>query len=182
MNVDDYIKEEIEKNKEHERVIEEQEKEIAERKKQEKECAKLQLLGNLGIGEKIYGEVEMTVTGIKINKKEYPFWDSIENRPYRVKADVSDEEFNRLLEHLRQTNNSYYTKYIEEIKKIEKGDMPMSKSYKITITVILIVVFIILSTINIGIRTDAGFTTPGIIGLILLFALGLTLRYIWKRK
>ena len=95
MNVDDFIKEDND-------AIRKRQNEIEERKKQEKEYAKIELLTNLGIGEKHYGEGD-------VDREEYPFWDKEKWKPYKVEINVSDEEFARLIEHLRRTDNSLYT-------------------------------------------------------------------------
>ncbi len=168
MNVDDFIK------KENDIIIKRQ-KEIDERKKQEKELAKMELLANLGIEEKQYGEGN-------VDRKEYPFWDNEAWRPYKVEINVSDEEFARLQEHLKQTDNPHYIKYIKQIRKIEERDKPLSKPYKIILTVVSIVVFVILTAVVTGIRTDAGYVTPGILGTILLMILVFVLRSIWKKN
>lgn len=57
----------------------------------------------------------------------------------------------------------------------------MKKSSKIIVTIVFIVVFIFLSAIVTGMRSDAGHSTPGIVGLILLAALIGGLTAIWKK-
>ena len=175
MNIDDFIKEENDE-------IRKRQKETDERKKSEMERAKMELLAALGIGEKIYGNGAMVGGVSAADRNEYPFWDNVTWRPYKVKIDVSDEEFARLLEHLRQTDNPHYKRYLKQIRKIEEGDKPMAKSYKIILTIVSVVVFVVLSAVVTGIRTDAGFKTSGIFGLILLSALIFVLHSIWKKN
>ena len=57
----------------------------------------------------------------------------------------------------------------------------MEKSTKIILTVIIVVVFIILSAVVTGIRSDSGAATPGIFGIILLAALIGGVRAVWKK-
>ena len=57
----------------------------------------------------------------------------------------------------------------------------MEKSTKIILTIIIVVVFIILSAVVTGIRSDAGAATPGIFGIILFAALIGGLRAVWKK-
>ena len=57
----------------------------------------------------------------------------------------------------------------------------MEKSTKIILTVIIVVVFIILSAVVTGIRNDSGAATPGIFGIILFAALIGGLRAVWKK-
>ena len=57
----------------------------------------------------------------------------------------------------------------------------MEKSTKIILTVVIVVVFIILSAVVTGIRSDSGAATPGIFGIILFAALIGGLRAVWKR-
>lgn len=56
----------------------------------------------------------------------------------------------------------------------------MEKGTKIIVTII-IVVFIGLSAVVTGIRSDSGAATPGIFGIILLAALIGGLRAVWKK-
>ena len=56
----------------------------------------------------------------------------------------------------------------------------MSKIAKILVTVLVIFIFFILFTVIVGVRSDAGFTTPGILGLILFFGLIGAVRAIWR--
>ena len=161
MNVDDFIKVENDELKKRQMAEE-------ERIRLEKERARMELFSNLGIGEKIYGE---EVGGVSIDREEYPFWDTDAWKPYKVEINVSDEEFARLQEHLKQTDNPHYIKYIKQIRKIEERDKPLSKPYKTILTVVSIVIFVILTAFVTGIRTDDGYATPGILGIILLMIL-----------
>lgn len=171
MNVDDFIKGENDELRK--RQIEE-----AERKKGERENAKKELLVSLGICKKIYGE---EVSGAAIDRDEYPFWDSETWKPYKVEVNVSEEEFERLLEHLKQTDNPNYTKYIKRINRIEKGEMGVSQINKILLTVGAAILFIGLSAVITGIRSDAGYATPGFFAIVLLMLFVLALRVIWKK-
>lgn len=58
----------------------------------------------------------------------------------------------------------------------------MKKSTKVIVTIGAIVLWFILSAINAGLRHDAGYATPGYLGIILLLALIGALRAIWKKK
>ena len=58
----------------------------------------------------------------------------------------------------------------------------MEKTTKIIVTVIAVVIFIVPFAVIIGVRSDAGMSTPGILGLILIAALIGALRAIWKKK
>ncbi len=57
----------------------------------------------------------------------------------------------------------------------------MEKGTKIILTIIIIVVFIGLSAVVTGIRSDSGAATPGIFGIILFAALIGGLRAVWKK-
>ena len=57
----------------------------------------------------------------------------------------------------------------------------MKKSTKIILTIIIVIVFIILSAVVTGIRSDSGAATPGIFGIILFAALIGGLRAVWKK-
>ena len=57
----------------------------------------------------------------------------------------------------------------------------MEKSTKIILTVVIIVVFIILSAVVTGIRSDSRAATPGIFGIILFAALIGGLSAVWKK-
>ena len=57
----------------------------------------------------------------------------------------------------------------------------MEKSTKIILTIIIVVVFIILSAVVTGIRSDSGAATPGIFSIILFAALIGGLRAVWKK-
>lgn len=171
MNVDDFIKEENDE-------LRKRQAEEAERKRIEREHAKMELLVSLGICEKIYGE---EVGGAAIDRDEYPFWDSEAWKPYKVEVNVSEEEFERLLEHLKQTDNPNYTKYIKKINRIEKGEMGLSQTNKILLTVGAVMLFIGLSAVITGIRSDAGYATPGFFAIVLLMVFIIALRTIWKK-
>lgn len=58
----------------------------------------------------------------------------------------------------------------------------MSKAGKIAATLVVLLVFIILFSIVVGVRTDAGGSTPGFIGLILFVAVVFGIRAIWKSE
>lgn len=58
----------------------------------------------------------------------------------------------------------------------------MEKTTKIIVTVVAIVLFIIPSAVITGVRSDAGHSTPGFLGIILVFALVGALRAIWKKN
>lgn len=58
----------------------------------------------------------------------------------------------------------------------------MNKSSKIILTVVAIVLFIILFAIIIGVRTDAGHSTPGILSIFLFFAVVEAVKAIWKKR
>ena len=57
----------------------------------------------------------------------------------------------------------------------------MGKASKIIVTIIIVVVFIVLSAVVTGIRSDSGAATPGIFGIILFAALIGGLRAVWKK-
>lgn len=56
----------------------------------------------------------------------------------------------------------------------------MEKTTKVIVTVVAIVVFIIISAVITGVRSDAGYSTPGFLSVILLFALIGAIRAIWN--
>lgn len=58
----------------------------------------------------------------------------------------------------------------------------MQKSTKVIVTIVAIVLFIILSAVITGIRSDAGHSTPGFLSIILLVALIGALRAVWKKS
>lgn len=58
----------------------------------------------------------------------------------------------------------------------------MKQSSKIIVTVIIVIVWIVLSAAVTGIRSDAGNATPGILGLALFAALIGSLRAVWKKE
>ena len=57
----------------------------------------------------------------------------------------------------------------------------MEKGTKIILTIIIVVVFIGLSAVVTGIKSDSGAATPGIFGIILFAALIGGLRAVWKK-
>ena len=56
----------------------------------------------------------------------------------------------------------------------------MSKAAKIVVTVIVLFVFFLLFSLVVGVRAEAGNSTPGILGLILFFGVIYAVRAIWK--
>lgn len=58
----------------------------------------------------------------------------------------------------------------------------MSKMSKVIVTVVVIIVFIILSAIVQIVREEAGYHTPGIMGLIIFGAMIGALSAVWKKK
>ena len=58
----------------------------------------------------------------------------------------------------------------------------MQKSTKVIVTIVAVVLFFILSAVVTGVRSDAGHSTPGFLGIILAFALIGALRAIWKKN
>ncbi|MBR3287258.1 MAG: hypothetical protein IKI72_05515 [Bacteroidales bacterium] len=58
----------------------------------------------------------------------------------------------------------------------------MKKSSKVVVTIVAIVVFILLFSVIAGVSSDAGQSTPGILGLILFAALFGAIRAIWKKS
>ena len=58
----------------------------------------------------------------------------------------------------------------------------MQKSTKVIVTIVAVVLFIILSAIITGVRSDAGHSTPGFLAIILFVALVGALRAIWKKS
>lgn len=58
----------------------------------------------------------------------------------------------------------------------------MSKTAKYLVSALVIFLFIIIFTVIVGVRTDAGSSTPGILGLIVFAGLIGALRAIWKSK
>ena len=57
----------------------------------------------------------------------------------------------------------------------------MEKSTKIIVTIGVVFVFLILSAVITGVRTDSGHSTPGILGLIVFIGLIGALKAIWKK-
>lgn len=58
----------------------------------------------------------------------------------------------------------------------------MNKASKVLVTVIAIVIFIVLFAVVVGVRGDAGHSTPGIFGVILLCGLIGALKSVWKKS
>lgn len=58
----------------------------------------------------------------------------------------------------------------------------MQKSTKVIVTIVAIVLCVILHAVVTGIRSDAGHSTPGFLGIILVVALIGALRAIWKKS
>ena len=58
----------------------------------------------------------------------------------------------------------------------------MSKSAKVILTIVVVVLFIVLSAVITGIRSDAGNATPGILAIVLFALLIIALRTIWKKQ
>lgn len=58
----------------------------------------------------------------------------------------------------------------------------LSKSTKVILTIVVVVLFIVLSAIIIGIRSDAGNTTSGVLAIILFALLIFALRFIWEKQ
>lgn len=58
----------------------------------------------------------------------------------------------------------------------------MSNPTKIFVTFVVIVIFLILFATIVGVRSDAGNSTPGIFGLIIFAGLIGAVRTIWKSK
>ena len=58
----------------------------------------------------------------------------------------------------------------------------MKNTSKVLVTIVVVIVFIMLSAIITGVRSEAGHSTPGILPMILLIGLIGALRAIWKKK
>lgn len=58
----------------------------------------------------------------------------------------------------------------------------MQKSSKVIVTIVAVVLFFILSAVVTGVRSGAGHSTPGFLGIILAVALIGALRAIWKKN
>lgn len=58
----------------------------------------------------------------------------------------------------------------------------MTKLAKIVVTFIVIFVFLILSILNSAARKAAGYSTPGVVGLILLMGMIGAIKAIWKKE
>lgn len=57
----------------------------------------------------------------------------------------------------------------------------MSKASKIIVTIVIIVVFIFLYAIIVGVRSEAGNSTPGILGLVVFAGMIGAIRAVWKK-
>ena len=57
----------------------------------------------------------------------------------------------------------------------------MDKLGKIIITVVAVVIFIVIFTVIVGVRSDNGAATPGIIGLAAFAGLIAAIKAIWKK-
>ena len=57
-----------------------------------------------------------------------------------------------------------------------------SKGSKVIVTIVTIIIFIVIFAIIVGVRTDAGYSGPGILGLIVGAALIGALSALWKKK
>ena len=57
----------------------------------------------------------------------------------------------------------------------------MSKASKIIVTIVIVVVFIALFTVIVGVRGDAGHSTPGPFGLIVFFGMIGAIKAVWKK-
>ena len=58
----------------------------------------------------------------------------------------------------------------------------MKTSTKILLTLAVVIVYVVLSVIVFIVRTDSGFRTPGILGMILMVALIFGIRAVWRKK
>ena len=57
----------------------------------------------------------------------------------------------------------------------------MSKASKIIVTIVIVVVFIALFAVIVGVRGDAGYSTPGPLGLIVGLGMIGAIRAVWKK-
>lgn len=57
----------------------------------------------------------------------------------------------------------------------------MKKTSKIIVTIVAIVLFIIIFAVIVGVRGEAGHSTPGMLGLIVFAGLIGALKAIWKK-
>lgn len=58
----------------------------------------------------------------------------------------------------------------------------MKKTSKIIVTIVAIVVFFFLFAVIVGVRGDAGHSTPGMLGLIAFAGLIGALKAVWKKN
>lgn len=56
-----------------------------------------------------------------------------------------------------------------------------NKASKVLVTVIAVVIFFVLFAVVVGLRGEAGYQTPGMLGLILGFGLIGALKAVWKK-
>lgn len=59
--------------------------------------------------------------------------------------------------------------------------MNMSKLSKIVVTIVVVLLFLIIHTVIVGIRSDAGYKTPGFLDVIVFLAAVGALTAIWKK-
>lgn len=64
----------------------------------------------------------------------------------------------------------------------ETMKLVMNRLTKTLVTIVLIVAFILLFALVVGINSQSGNRTPGILGLILLAGLYGALKAVWKKK
>ena len=57
----------------------------------------------------------------------------------------------------------------------------MNKASKIIVTIVIVVVFIALFAVIVGVRGDAGYSTPGPFALIIFFGMIGAIRAVWKK-
>lgn len=57
----------------------------------------------------------------------------------------------------------------------------MNKASKIIVTIVIIVVFIFLYAIIVGVRSEAGNSTPGILGLVVFAGMIGAIRAVWMK-
>ncbi len=180
--IDDFIKNDIsehqEKNEKKKKFDDEKNRVENEYKRKRIIQARKSLLDSKKID---YGEREYSENNIPSD--EYPYWDSITGKTYKINShNLSDNEFEKLLVYLKQSNDPEYIKYIKKVDKINNGEPEVNKTTKVFLSILVVFIFIALFAIIVGIRTDNGWTTPGILGLILFSITGLSLRFIWKKK
>lgn len=57
----------------------------------------------------------------------------------------------------------------------------MSKVSKLIVTIVIIVIFVFLYAIIVGVRSEAGNSTPGILGLVVFAGMIGAIRAVWKK-